>query len=89
MTHTSSCFLPPFLTEKAPRHSATLRVGSPEPPRWPEEGGPRRQGAHHGRPRRAGLTWLPVLAPQPPRLGLRGLLLPVPVLLCGGQTPRP
>lgn len=39
MTHTSSCFLPPFLTEKAPRHSATLRVGSPEPP-----GGLRREG---------------------------------------------
>lgn len=37
MTHTSSSFLPPFLTEKPQRHSVTLLVGSPEPTGGPSD----------------------------------------------------
>lgn len=34
MTHTSSCFLPPFLTEM-PGDTQMLFTGSPEPTQWP------------------------------------------------------
>lgn len=90
MTHTSSCFLPPFLTEKpqnsqrrahrVPRAHPLAWREDPQQVGWPcktEEGGQWPQHKRAGRPRScSGLTRLPVLAPRPAGLLLLQLAFP-------------